>query len=161
VVTSTTAVTASRVSPVTAGTFTSASIADVYKTLAALPPRHRSKASHIANYATLNIIRQMSASAAGSSFWANLGANVPEELLGRPVYEASAMASSMTTGSNILLTGNFGEGFVIFDRIGISLEYIPNVVGANQRPTGQRGWFATWRVGSDTVDPNAFRVLKL
>jgi HK97 family phage major capsid protein len=160
VVTSTTAITASRVSPTTAGTFTSASIADVYKTLAALPPRHRSKASHVANYATYNIIRQMSASAAGSSFWANLGANVPEALLGRPVYEASAMASAMTTGSNILLTGDFSQ-YYIYDRIGMSLEYIPNVVGANARPTGQRGWFATWRVGADVVNANAFRVLKL
>lgn len=161
VVTSTTAVTASRVTPTTGGTFTTASSADVFKVLAALDPRHRSSASWVANYAIYNVIRQQSASAAGSAFWANMGANLPEQLLGRPIYEASAMASSFTTGSNILLCGNF-ERYVIFDRIGMQLDYIPNVIStSNARPTAQRGWLATWRTGSDVVDANAFRVLKL
>lgn len=160
VVTSVTAVTASRVSPTTGGTFTTASVADVYKPIAAVPPRNRSRSSWVANYATYNLIRQMSASAAGSAFWSNLGADVSERLLGRPIYEASAMASAFTTGSNILLAGDF-DNYVIYDRIGMTLEYIQNVVGANQRPTAQRGWFATWRVGADVVSPNAFRVLKL
>ena len=160
VVTSVAAVTASRVSPTTAGTFTSASTADVYKTLAALPPRHRGMAHHIANYATWNIIRQMSGSAAGSHFWANLGANVPEQLLGRPIHEASGMDSSMTTGSEILLTGNFSR-YLIYDRLGASLEFVPNIFGANGRPTGQRGWFYHWRVGADVLDVNAFRCLQL
>lgn len=159
-VTSVTAVTASRVSPTTGGTFTSASVADVYKPIAGVPPRYRSTSSWIANYATYNLIRQMSASAAGSAFWSNLGADVPERLLGRPVYEASSMDSAFTTGSNILLAGDFSQ-FVIYDRIGMTLEYIQNVVGANARPTGQRGWFATWRVGSDVTNADAFRVLKL
>ena len=104
----------------------------------------------------------MSASAAGSSFWANLGANVPEVLLGRPVYEASAMDSAMTTGSKVLIAGDFSN-FVIFDRIGATVEYIPNMVsgaGAGY-PTGQRGWFTWWRSGSDAVDTGAFRYLHL
>lgn len=160
VVTAVAAVTASRVSPTTAGTFTSASTADVYKTVAALPPRHRGSSRHIANYATFNIVRQMSGSAAGSHFWANLGAGVPEQLLGLPIHEASGMDSSMTTGSDILLTGNFSR-YVIYDRLGATLEYIPNIFGADGRPTGQRGWMYWWRVGADSIDDNAFRVLRL
>lgn len=161
VVTSVTAVTASRVTPTTGGTFTSASIADVYKVLNAIPPRHRSRSSWLAEFSTINTIRRMGeAAGAGATFWANLGAAQPEQLLGLPVYESSEVVSAATTGSNILLAGDFKKYF-IYDRIGMSLEYIPNVFGADGRPTGQRGWFATWRVGADVVDPNAFRVLKL
>lgn len=160
VVTAVTAVTASRVSPSTAGTFTTASIADVYAVINAVPARHRSLASWLANFVTYNTIRRMSESAAGSAFWANLGANTPEELLGRPVLESSEVVSAATTGSNILLAGDFKK-YYIYDRIGMSLEYIPQVFGSNGRPTAQRGWFATWRVGGDVVDANAFRVLKL
>jgi predicted phage gp36 major capsid-like protein len=35
------------------------------------------------------------------------------------------------------------------------------VKGANQRPTGQAGWFAFWRVGADASTTNAFRVLTI
>lgn len=160
VVTAVTAVTASRVSPTTAGTFTSASRSDVDKVIVAVPPRYRSKSSWVANYSVLDTIRQMD-TYGGGAFWANLSANLPEQLLGRPVYEASAMTATVTTGSNILLAGDFSQ-YYIYDRIGMSVEYIPNVMDTSTgRPTGQRGWFATWRVGGDVVNTNAFRVLKL
>jgi predicted phage gp36 major capsid-like protein len=44
----------------------------------------------------------------------------------------------------------------------MSVLYEPMVksTGSN-RPTGQAGWFAFWRVGSDVVDPDAFRLLQL
>lgn len=159
VVTQVTAVTASRVSPTTAGTFTTASRADVDKVIEAVPTRHRSRASWVANYSIYGIIRRMD-TAGGGSFWANLGANQPSELLGRPIYESSEMASATTTGSNILLAGDF-QNYVIYDRLGMTVEFIPNVFGSNGRPTGQRGWFAHWRVGADVVNADAFRVLKL
>lgn len=160
VVTSTTAVTASRVAPTTGGTFTSASIADVYKVVNALAPRFRSKSTWLANFATYTTIRSMSAAAQGSSFWANLGAAQPEQLLGLPIVEASAVVSAATTGSNILLCGDFSN-YVIFDRIGTTIEYIQNVVDGSGVPTGQRGWVAHWRTGADVMTANAFRVLKL
>ncbi len=160
IVTAVTAVTASRVSPTTAGTFTVASRADVDAVIEAVPPRHRAKSSWIADYATYGIIRRMD-TYGGSSFWANLGANVPAELLGRPVYEASAMVSACTTGSNLLLAGNFAE-YLIYDRVGVSIEAVPNMFDATTGlPTGQRGYAAWWRTGADCLNPNAFRVLVL
>jgi len=160
IVTAVTAVTTSRVSPVTGGTFTTASRADVDSVIEGVPPRFRSKSSWIANYSTYGIVRRMD-QYGGSSFWANLGANQPNELLGRPQYEAYSMASTITTGSNILLAGDFSQ-FLIFDRIGSTMEYIPNTFDTTSgRPLGQRGWFYNWRVGSDALVPGAFRVLKL
>lgn len=160
IVTAVTAVTASRVSPTTGGTFTVASRADVDKVIEAVPPRNRSNASWVANYATYGIIRRMD-TYGGSAFWANLGASQPSELLGRPQYESSAMASTVTTGSNILIAGDFSQ-YLIYDRVGMTVEYIPNVFDTSTgRPTGQRGWIAHWRTGANVLNANAFRVLKL
>jgi HK97 family phage major capsid protein len=85
---------------------------------------------------------------------------MPEQLLGRPVYESSEMVSAVTTGSNLILAGDFSE-YLIYDRVGMSLVYDPVVLGANRIPSGQGGFFAFWRVGATAVNPNAFRVLKL
>ena len=160
VVTSTTAVTASRVSPTTGGTFTTASRADVDKLLEAIPPRFRSRSSWVANYSTYGTVRRMDIYG-GGSFWANLGGGQPQQLLGQNVYEAYSMTSTVTTGSSILLAGDFSQ-YLIFDRIGTTLEYVPNIFDTTSgRPTGQRGWLAHWRVGADVLVPNAFRVLKL
>jgi predicted phage gp36 major capsid-like protein len=48
---------------------------------------------------------------------------------------------------------------VIVDRVGTTLEVIPNLVGTNRRPTGQRGALLWFRTGSDSVVDNAFRLL--
>ena len=158
IVTATTAITASRVSPTTGGAFSAAS--EVYKLINAVPARHRSNVSWLANFAIINTIRGFD-TYGGSAFWANLGADTPERLLGRPIYETSDMTSTVTTGSNILLAGDFSQ-YLIYDRVGISLEYVPQVFDTSTgRPTGQRGFLAHWRTGADVLNVNAFRVLKL
>jgi HK97 family phage major capsid protein len=161
IITAVAAVTTSRVSPTTAGAFTSASAADVYKVITALPPRHRSRSKWVANFATYNIIRQMDTSG-GSSFWSNFAGPLnPETLLGLGVYESSAMTATVTTGSNILLAGDFSE-YIIVDRVGMSMSYDPNVrSSANMRHTGQGQFTAFWRVGAGVGSVNAFRVLQL
>lgn len=159
VVTAVTAVTASRVSPTTGGTFSAAS--ELYLVVNALPPRHRKKASWIAAETTINKIRTFDTTGAGQII-ADLSMGEPPKLLGKPLYEASDMVTAVTTGSNILLAGNFAECYYIYDRAGTTLEYVPNVMDTSTgRPTGQRGFAAWWRTGADAVDPNGFRVLKL
>lgn len=163
VVTGVTAITASRISPTTGGTFTSASLADVYKVANGLTARSQSNAVWLANKAVYNIIRQQaSAATSGNGVWTDLGVGRPSQLLGAGTYEASTMASSMTTGSNVLLAGDFKAGYYIYDRVGTEMRYEPIVTGVTTgRPTGQSGWFAFWRTGAKVVDPNAFRLLKL
>lgn len=161
VITAVAAVTASRVAPTTGGVFTTASVADVYKVHTALTARSRNDSSMawLANIGILNVIRQMDTSG-GSAFWANLGEATPPRLLGHPVYESSAMTSVTTTGSAILIGGSFVD-YGIVDRLGVTMVYIPSIAGANQRPTGQAGWFAYKRVGADTLNADSFRVLQL
>jgi len=158
VVTAAAAVTASRVAASTAGALNTV---DVYNVIAGVPPRHRSTSSWLANFATYSKIRQLDTSG-GSAFWANLGANQPEVLLGRPTYESSEMSSSYVAGQYVLVAGDFAK-YLVYDVVGATtLEYIQNVVDTTTgRPTGQRGWFATWRTGGDVLDVNAFRLLKL
>lgn len=160
VVTGVAAVTTSRVAPTTAGVFTTASVADIYKVINAVGTKWRSRSKWLANFVTYSTIRGMSASAAGSSFWANLGAALPEELVGLPIYEASEMTSTATTGSNLLLAGDFAN-FCVVDRLGMQLEYVPNIINSVSVPTGQRGYIAHWRVGSGMLNANAFRLLQL
>jgi HK97 family phage major capsid protein len=97
----------------------------------------------------------------GNSVWTDTALGTPNSLLGSPLYESSAMTATVTTGSNILLAGDFKAGYYIYDRVGVEMRYLPVVTGSNQRPTGQAGWFAFFRTGAKVVDPNAFRVLKL
>jgi HK97 family phage major capsid protein len=133
--------------------------ADVFTLQDNLPARFSANASWCAHIAIQNKIKQFET--------ANGALKFPEvaegRLLGKPLYELSNMDGVInTTGavSNfILLYGDFGQGFVIADRIGSTVELIPNLVGSNRRPTGQRGMFLWFRTGSDSVIDGAFRLL--
>jgi HK97 family phage major capsid protein len=60
----------------------------------------------------------------------------------------------------IAIFGDFSN-YVIADRIGMTVEFIPQLFGSNGRPTGQKGWFAYARHGADSVNDAAFRVLNV
>lgn len=140
----------------TAATATLAS-GDVYSLQNALPPRFQANAQWCANLGILNTLRQFE-TGSGALKFPSLQ-DTPPTLLSRSVNELSNMVSTTTTGSKIGLYGDFGQGFVIVDRIGSTLELVPHLVGANRRPTGQRGALLWFRTGSDVVVPNAFRLL--
>lgn len=135
-------------------------IADLYATSDAVNPRQENNLSWIANKRIFSKIRQFDTSG-GGGFWTNLGAGQPPELLGAPAYRASAMTSVIGNGNNILLVGDFSQYYIV-DRIGMSVIYDPLIRSTgNNRPTGQGGWFAFWRVGADVVNADAFRLLQL
>lgn len=152
--------TSAETAPATAETF---ALADVYSVQGALPARHRANASWLANNLIYNRIRQFDSSG-GAGLWERVGNDRPAQLLGRPVGEAEAMDGTVnpaaTEDNFVLAFGNF-DNYVIADRVGMSIEFIPHLFGAGQRPTGQRGWYAYYRVGADVVDPGAFKVLNV
>lgn len=136
-------------------------VADVYSTQVAVPPRHRSKAVWFANAAIINRIRQFD-TAGGSSFWANLGAGVPENLLGRPIYESSDFDGVINASQENYVLANIDMSqYYIVDRVGMTVLYEPMVKGSNRRPTGEAGWFAMWRVGGKFVNSNGGRILNV
>ncbi|MGS2646416.1 phage major capsid protein [Streptosporangium sp. G12] len=132
--------------------------ADAFALQNALPPRFSANAQWTGHLATINALRQMETTSGALKF--------PElasgQLLGRPVNENSNMDGAInpaaTANNYALIYGDFSQ-FVIVDRIGTTIELIPNLMGANGRPTGQRGLFMWFRTGSDVVVPNAFRML--
>lgn len=135
---------------------------DVYKLDEALPARYRQGASWLAHRAIYNDIRQFD-TGGGGGFWTDLNGDVPPRLLSKPTFEAEAMDSTLdaTVGNdNILVFGDF-RNYVIADRVGTTVEFIPHLFHTgNNRPSGQRGWYAYARVGADSVNDAAFRILQ-
>jgi HK97 family phage major capsid protein len=81
--------------------------------------------------------------------------------LGRPKVEWSTMATGSTTGTKLIIGGDFSN-YVIVDRLGMSVELIPHLFGATNRfPTGQRGIYCYGRTGAGVVAVNAFRYLEV
>jgi HK97 family phage major capsid protein len=68
-------------------------VADLYKTLAALPPRYRmgSRVAWTAELSTINFIRQFATANNYHAFLTDLTGDSPATLLGKPLYEWSSM----------------------------------------------------------------------
>lgn len=153
--------TSAEISPATAETF---ALADVYGTYDALPARYRAGASWLANNLIYSKIRQFD-TAGGAGLWETVGNARPAQLLGRPVGEAEAMdgvwSASATADNFALLFGDFSN-YVIADRIGMTVEFIPHLFHTtNNRPSGQRGWYAHYRVGANVVNAGGFKLLNI
>ena len=134
---------------------------DLLKVWGQLPERYRSRATWVMSTDVENEIRSFSADNSGGYYTVNLREGGVGTLFGRPVVLSDfAPEFTGTTGAaNILAVGDFSN-FVIAQRAGMTLEFIPQLFGANGRPTGQRGWYAYARHGFDSVNDNAFRLLQ-
>lgn len=162
-----TATTTSLVATASNGLF---ALPDLYLLEEAVPPRFRPRSVVIGNRFVFNKVRQFD-SAGGAGVWVQnlqlgLQNNVPRpgnltyQVLGYPAFEDSAMVASLASGSKILVMGD-PRYYVIVDRIGMDIEVIPHLFGANARyPTGQRGFYAFWRNNANVMSTNSFRVLK-
>ncbi len=133
---------------------------DVYNLQNQLPARFQANASWLASLPIINLLSQFELSTGGSRPFASVDEG---RLLNRPIRECSNMDPTVTTSgatSNFILAyGDWRQAFCIVDRIGTTLELIPNLFGANGRPTGQRGAFLWFRTGSDALVTNAARML--
>ena len=143
------------ISPATPETF---ALADVYGTYDALPARYRANASWLANNLMYSKIRQFDTNG-GAGLWETVGNGRPAQLLGRPIGEAEAMdavwSAAATADNFVLLFGDL-SGYVIADRIGMAVEFIPHLFHtSNNRPSGSRGWYAHYRVGANVVTGGA------
>ncbi|WP_324667186.1 Major capsid protein [Mycobacterium canetti] len=135
--------------------------ADVYALQSALPPRFQTNSAFAANLTTINVLRQAETSNGALKF-PSLHAS-PPMLAGKRIWEVSNMdiVDAAVTATNYpLVLGDWSQ-FIITDRVGSTVELVPHVFGGNRRPTGQRGFFAWFRTGSDVLVRNAFRVLRV
>ncbi|WP_086674064.1 phage major capsid protein, partial [Amycolatopsis pretoriensis] len=135
---------------------------DIYKTWKSLPQKYRRKASWMMSVDINNRIRQFGAANVYHAATVTLPAGAAEVLFNKPVYESPYFPDfTGTTGvENRCVVGDFSN-YVIARRTGMNVELVPQLFDVtNNRPTGQRGWFAYARIGGNSVNDAAFRLLQ-
>ncbi len=137
--------------------------ADAFTLQNALPARFSANATWQAHIATMNAFRQFETTNGALQF-PELRDN-PPHLLGKEFHENSNMDGSLnaavTENNYLAIYGDVAAGYFIVDRVGATLELIPNLMGANGRPTGERGAFLWARTGAQVVLPQALRLLDI
>ncbi|MEQ9093552.1 MAG: phage major capsid protein [Miltoncostaeaceae bacterium] len=128
---------------------------DVYLVQESLPARWSGRAVWMSGLPIANTIHRFSGPGGDEP---PLFDEARGRLLGKPWWEASNMAGDHED-DGLLLYGDIGAAFQIVDRIGMSIELVPHLFGADRRPTGERGLVACWRTTSIVVVPEAVRLL--
>ena len=138
-------------------------IDDLFRLEGALPPKHRARAQFLANKAIYSQIRQFSTGSTSGegSVWARgLQVGDPAQLIGYPARESSAMESDPTAaGERIMLFGDFANGFLIVDKVGMTIEIDPHVRNGDGKWIGARALLAHYRNSSKVINDNALRAL--
>jgi HK97 family phage major capsid protein len=131
---------------------------DLYANQAALPARWRPNAKWMMNLSILNGYRQLP-QATGLNYSIINDSGPMPTALGWTIHENSNMDGTLTAAAAdyTLLSGDFKQ-YALVDRIGATIEVVPQLMGANRRPSGQRGFLLHWRVGADVLVSDAFRL---
>lgn len=134
---------------------------DIYKQWARLPQRHRRKATTawMSSTDVQNAIRQLGT--VDPNFTVDITNEAIPRMFGReyPMNDYMPSQAVGTAAGAELVVGDF-HGFLVAQRAGMTIEFVPMLFDVtNNRPTGQRGWYAYARVGSDVIDPTAFQLL--
>lgn len=156
-----TAVAAVSGSRVVSGTAATIALADIHSVYRSVPVRYRKNATWVANPLYTLAVKALG-TALSASYSGDLTEPVAGRILGHPLVESDDAPTTQTTTAldNEIIVGDFNQ-FLIVDRPGdMAVEYIPHLFNtANNLPDGRRGWYATWRNGSDVTNADAFRVL--
>lgn len=124
--------------------------------LYSMPKTYRQSGSWMMNGSTLAAIRKLKDGTTGIYLWQPaFREGEPETILGRPVIEASDMPDVGSAATPIAF-GDFGRGYRIFDRVGLSVFADPYT----QRTVGKVRFHARKRVGGGTVLPEAIKLIK-
>lgn len=135
---------------------------DPYSVWNALPQKYRRRAAWLMGVDVNSAIRQLGTANVFHAFTENLTAEWLAILMNKAVYESPYMpdtttSTSATTGYAVV--GDFNN-YVIARRGGMSIELVQHLVDVtNNRPTGQRGWFAYARIGGGSANDLGFRLL--
>jgi HK97 family phage major capsid protein len=137
---------------------------DPYTLVEALAQRFRRKAQWLMSIKVNNKMRQLGQSNVYHAFTEDLTAEWADVILGKVANESPYMPDTTTSTSantGLAILGDWMNGFTIARRTGMNVEFVPHLFStANPgRPTGQRGWFAYSRIGSNVVNTFAFKLL--
>lgn len=149
------------VAPTTDGAF---GAVDLYKLWDALPIKYRNRGDRVAWMSSTDVQNEVRnfGTTLGSNFTVDLTDESIPRLFGRRYYLNDFMPDfTGTTGaSNILIVGDW-KNYLVAQRAGMSVELVPHLLHtSNNRPSGQRGWYAWARVGADSINDLGFRMLQ-
>jgi HK97 family phage major capsid protein len=72
------------------------------------------------------------------------------------------MSSATSTTTELIMVYGDLSNYVIADRIGVTVDFIPHLFHTtSNRPSGQSGWYASYRVGADSVNDGGMRLLSV
>ena len=134
--------------------------ADINKVWAALPDRYKANATFVMSHSVGNAVASFGNGNNLSFVTVDL-TGVVSTIRTRPATFSSYFPAlpSGTGAGNVLVVGDF-RNYVIAERAGMEVELVPHLFGTtNNRPTGQRGWFAYARHGAKSVNDLGFRLL--
>lgn len=143
-------------------------VTDLYSAYETLGPRWRRNAEFVMNLKYLDRTRRFGGTDVYHAYTVDLTAGGIPTLLGKPVYESFSVTGGLTGAvtNHAIVYGDVGEAYKIVDRIGSTVEFIPQLfsgtnTGTNSfaPPVGARGWFFHWRVGGNAVNTNAYVLL--
>jgi HK97 family phage major capsid protein len=136
------------------------SLDDIDRVASRLPDRFEPNASWLAHRAVYSEAERL-ARAVGVSE-PPLAAGPARTLKGYPRFNSSAMESNFAEDdARIAIFGDFRQGFLIVDKVGMTVEIDPHVRDTNGKWTGQRALLVHWRNSSLVLIDNAFRALKV
>lgn len=149
------------VTPTTDGAF---GAVDLYKLWDALPIKYRNRGDRVAWMSSTDVQNEARnfGTTAGSNFTVDLTQEAVPRLFGRRYFLNDFMADfSGTTGaSNLLLLGDW-QNYLVAQRAGMQVELVPHLFHTdNNRPRGQRAWYAWARLGGDSINDLGFRLLQ-
>lgn len=137
-------------------------VGDTYSLIEALPARYRRQAKWAMNVAVIGLIRKFGTADSHALLTHLNDGHDNLQLHGKPVLEASQFDGVINaTVDNFLAVVGDWSNYVIADRLGMVVEVIPHLFGANGRPTGQAGLYARFRSGADSVNDGGFRMLNV
>jgi HK97 family phage major capsid protein len=144
----------------TAGT-ASLTASDWWSLKAAIPSRFATQTTFAAPPTRLDTVYRLTPS--GGTTEPPLLPTRDGELMGRPVAEWTFNGGTATaTGSTVAIAGDFGAGFLVADRLGLTAIPVPVVFGgtaAAHFPTGEAGLAVWGRSGSGVINTSALRLL--
>lgn len=160
----------------TSGAFTSlntagASLAaaDADATEAALPVRHRFNAQWFMNRANIRRFQTLETTGGklfGGSQYPSVGnpavdgaGNTGLRLLGYPVNESPSMPTATTTTITIATLANVNQ-YVIVDRIGMAVQFIPFILNSSALATGQQALYFIYRNHAAPINVDGGRILR-
>lgn len=140
---------------------------DPYNVWKSLPQKYRRNASWLMSVGVNNAFRQLGTANVYHATTVTLPEGWLDVLFGKPTYESTYMpdvTTWTTTAEGQAIVGDFSN-FVIARNGGMNVELVPQLfqqvtAGSGPAvPTGQRGWFAYARIGSDASNTAGFRLL--